>query len=227
MCALSVFPCSQTSKSMRLNIVRDLVKQLTGQRKLPNKSRHLDELTHEPAIWSWNTGQWLSYLTAVNWPYCECPILKSYIKDVDLPRYAWDTPPFLFIVSPTPPVQSVDAYVRSVNHVTTKRKEVDHIPWVWGSVPRALRARGSSAKNRRWVPLFSSFLYTFTANSSTLHETSLEARNKANVKRLNSQAKQKKILALSSRNKYNPLHVNQIQKTYDARWSAFYDFPGY
>ena len=71
-------------------------------------------------------------------------VLKSYIKDVDLPRHAWDTPPFLTIVSPTPPVQSVDAYVRtyvrSVNHVTTKRKEVDHIPWVWGSVPRA---RGS------------------------------------------------------------------------------------
>ena len=49
-------------------------------------------------------------LTAVNWPYWECPILKSYIKDVDLPRHAWDTPPFLLIVSPTPPVQSVDAY---------------------------------------------------------------------------------------------------------------------
>ena len=30
--------------------------------------------------------------------------------------------------------------------MTTKRKEVDHIPWVWGSVPRALRARGSPAK---------------------------------------------------------------------------------
>ena len=67
----------------------------------------------------------------------------SYIKHVDLPRHAWNTPPFLLIASPTPPVQYVDAYVRSVNHVTTKRKEVDHIPWVWGSVPRALRALGS------------------------------------------------------------------------------------
>ena len=60
----------------------------------------------------------------------------SNIKDVDLPKHAWDTPPFLFIVSPTPPVPFVDAYirtyVRSVNHVTTKRKEVDHILWVWG-----------------------------------------------------------------------------------------------
>ena len=32
--------------------------------------------------------------------------------------------------------------VRSVNHVTTKGKEVDHNLWVWGSVPRA---RGSPA----------------------------------------------------------------------------------
>ena len=30
------------------------------------KSRHLDELTHEPAICSCDTGQWLSFLTAVN-----------------------------------------------------------------------------------------------------------------------------------------------------------------
>ena len=55
----------------------------------------------------------------------------SDVKDVDLPRHAWDTPPFLLIVSPTLPVQSVDeyvrTYVRSVNHVTTKRKDVDHI----------------------------------------------------------------------------------------------------
>ena len=44
---------------MRLNIDCDLVKQLvSGQ--LPNKSRHLDELTHEPSIWQCDTGQWLS-----------------------------------------------------------------------------------------------------------------------------------------------------------------------
>ena len=45
---------------MRLDIVHDLVKQLTGQRTAPNKSHHLDELTHKRAIWSWETGQWLS-----------------------------------------------------------------------------------------------------------------------------------------------------------------------
>ena len=48
------------------------------------------------------------FLTAVNLPHCEGPIY------LDLPRYAWDTPPFLLIVSPTPPVQSVDAYARSI-----------------------------------------------------------------------------------------------------------------
>ena len=83
----------------------------------------------------------------------------SNVKDVDKARHAWDTSPFLLIVSPTPPVQSVDAYVRkyvrryvrtdgrSVNHVTTKRKEVDHNLWVWGSVPRARGARGSPSYN--------------------------------------------------------------------------------
>ena len=52
----------------------------------------------------------------------------SNVKDVDLPRHAWDTPPFLLIVSPTLRVQSVDeyvrTYVRSVNHVTTNEKRL-------------------------------------------------------------------------------------------------------
>ena len=86
----------------------DLVKQLvSGQ--LPNKSRHLNELTHEPSIWQCDTGQWLSCFDS-----CQLTILwMSNVKDVDLARHAWDTPPFLLIVSPTPPIQSVDAYVRT------------------------------------------------------------------------------------------------------------------
>ena len=94
-------------------------------------------------IWSCDTGQWLSCFDS-----CQLTILwMSNVKDVDLPRHAWDTPPFLLIVSPTLPVQSVEeyvrTYVRSVSHVTTKRKDVDHILSVWGSLPRALCARGS------------------------------------------------------------------------------------
>ena len=94
---------------MRLNIDHDLVKQLvSGQ--LPNKSCHLDELTHEPAIWSCDTGQWLSCFDS-----CQLTILwMSNIQDVDLPRHAWDTPPSLLIVFPTPPLQSVDVYVRAL-----------------------------------------------------------------------------------------------------------------
>ena len=101
---------------MRLNIDRDLVKQLvSGQ--LPNKSRHLDELTHEPSIWQCDTGQWLSCFDS-----CQLTILwMANIKDVDLPRHAWDTPPFLLIVSPTLPVQSEDAYLRQSRDNQTKK----------------------------------------------------------------------------------------------------------
>ena len=80
-----------------------------GQRPLPYKSRHLDELTHEPAIWSCDTGQWLSCFDS-----CQLTMLwMSNIQDVNLPRHAWDTTPFLLMVSPTPTLQSVDAYVRT------------------------------------------------------------------------------------------------------------------
>ena len=118
----------------------------------------------EPAIWSWDTGQWLSCFDR-----CQLTILwMSNVKDVDLARHAWDTPPFLLIVSPTPPVQSVDAYVRtyvrSVNHVTTKGKEVDHNLWVWGSVPRALRARGSPAIKRNPIYRKERRALTFSAS---------------------------------------------------------------
>ena len=74
-----------------------------------HKTCQVDELTHDPAIWSWDTGQWLSCFNS-----CQLTILwLSYIKDVDFPRHTWDTPPFFSIASPTPPVQSVDVYVRT------------------------------------------------------------------------------------------------------------------
>ena len=161
---------------MRLTIDRDLVKQLvSGQ--LPNKSRHLDELTHEPSIWQYDTGQWLACFDS-----CQLTILwMANVKDVDLPRHAWETPLFLLIVSPTLPVQSVDAYVRtyvrSVIHVTTKRKEADHILWVWGSVPRALRARRSPAikiliLNWPWMQKFS---HLFKGKTFSYHRHTLIA----------------------------------------------------
>ena len=59
--------------------------------------------------------------------------------------WTWqDTPetPSLPFDSLPYPTRTIRRRVRSVNHVTTKGKEVDHNLWVWGSVPRA---RGSPA----------------------------------------------------------------------------------
>ena len=85
-------------------------------------------------------------------------VLKSYIKRCGLAKTRLRHPSLLFDSLPYPTraicrrVRTyVRTYVRSVNHVTTKRKEVDHIPRVWGSVPRALRARGSPAKIIFWL----------------------------------------------------------------------------
>ena len=134
---------------MRLNIDRDLVKQMvSGQ--LPNRSRHLDELTHEPAMWSCDTGQWLSCFDS-----CQLTILwMSNIQDVDLPRHAWDTDSSLLMVSPIPPLQSVDAYLRtylrSVNHVTAKRKEVDQEKFQKQSSPSGKKEKNSESF---WVKL--------------------------------------------------------------------------
>ena len=50
--------------------------------------------------------------------------------------------------------------------MTTKRKEVDHILWGWGSVPRVLRARGSSAIKTHKMYLKSSFTRFSSADPS-------------------------------------------------------------
>ena len=79
-------------------------------------------MTHEPAIWSCDTGQWLSCFDS-----CQLTILwMSNIQDVDLPRHAslpFDSLPY--------PTLTICRRLPLVNHVTTKRKEVDHILWVW------------------------------------------------------------------------------------------------
>ena len=68
----------------------------------------------------------------------------SDVKDVDLARHP--SPPFDSLPYPTRTIRRrVRTYVRSVNHVTSKGKEVDHNLWVWGSVSRVLCVRGSPA----------------------------------------------------------------------------------
>ena len=145
----------------------ELVKQLvSGQ--LPNKSRHLDELTHEPPIWQCDTGQWLSCFDS-----CQLTILwMANIKDMGLPRLTWDTPPFLLIVSPTLPVQSVDAYVRTLGQ---SRDNQTKSGWPYsmsmGLCPtRASRARETRYNLNQTINLFSTIQLTLEHIRVTFQE---------------------------------------------------------
>ena len=95
--------------------------------------------------WARDMVTWYLSVVILFWQLSIDNFVNVQLQDVDLPRIAWDTSPSLLIVSPTLLLQSVDAYVRSVNHVTTNWKEVDHVLWVWVSFPCALRARWSPA----------------------------------------------------------------------------------
>jgi len=66
-----------------------------------------------------------------------CGLAKTRLRHPSLP---FDSLPY-----PTRTIcRRVRTYVRSVNHVATKRKEVNHIPWVWGSVVGAPLLASSS-----------------------------------------------------------------------------------
>ena len=106
------------------------------------------------AMWYWSVAIlfWqLSIDHIVNGQCKRCGFAKTCLRHPSLP---FDSLPY-----PTRTIcRRVRTYVRSVNHVTTKRKEVDHILWVWGSVPRALRTRWSPANIRIWGPHDSGFI---------------------------------------------------------------------
>ena len=75
----------------------------------------------------------------------------SYIKDVGLPRHAWDTPPFLLIVSPTPPIQSVDAYVRTyVRTLGQSRDNQKKRGWPYSMSMGLCPTRASRAREPRY-----------------------------------------------------------------------------
>ena len=130
-CVHYQFSCApKLAKSMRLNIVRDLVKI--------NWSADSFQINHVTSM-SWHMSPRYGHgilvsgypvLTAVNWPYCQK--WMSNLKDVNLPRHAWDTPSFLLIVSPTPPVQSVDVYARSITwQLNEKQLTIFHESRAW------------------------------------------------------------------------------------------------
>ena len=117
------------------------------------------------AMWYWSVANlfWqLSIDHIVNGQYKRHGFSKTHLRHPSLP---FDSLPY-----PTRTIcRRVRTYERSVSHVTTKRKEVDCILWVWGSVQRALRARGSPAIN---VITLSTFYVISHANGpfpSSLH----------------------------------------------------------
>ena len=81
-------------------------------------------------------------LTAVNWPFCECPIYKMWTCQ--------DTPPSLLIVFPTPPLQSVDAYERTLGQSLDNQTKRG---WPYSMSMRLCRARGSPAKKRHQMDM--------------------------------------------------------------------------
>ena len=135
-CIISFPVLSSYLESMRMNIDRDLVKQWTRQRTASNSvSWHMSpQYGHMIVISGYPV------LTAVNGPFCEFPIYKMWTHQ-DTPETP--LPPSLLIVSTTPPLQFVDAYVRTyVRSITWQPNEKRlTIFYEYG----ARRARGSPA----------------------------------------------------------------------------------
>ena len=115
-----------------------------------------------------DTGQWLSCFDS-----CQLTILwMSYIKDVDLPRHAWDTPPFLLIVSPTPPIQSVDAYVCTyVRTLGQSRDNQTKRGWPYSMSVGLCPTRASRAWEPRYETTRKSFLLLQSNNLILLLST--------------------------------------------------------
>ena len=115
------FPAKNTRATRTRDLSPRSSKSVTGH--LPNKSHHLDELTHEPTIWSCDACQWLSHFDSlsidhiVNVQYKRCGFAKTRLRYPSLP---FDSLPY--------PTRTICRRVRTLGHVTTKQKEVDHIP---------------------------------------------------------------------------------------------------
>ena len=140
---VSVFLCSDPKLARKYE-----TKHWSRSSKIINWSADSFQINHVTSI-SWHMspryghGYWS--VAILFWQLSIDHIVNVQCKRCGLVKTPLRHPSFPFDSLPYPPVQSVDAYVRSGNHVTTKRKEVDHNLWVWGSVPRALLSRRSPA----------------------------------------------------------------------------------
>ena len=87
--------------------------------------------------WAGDMVMWYWSVAILFWQLPIDHFVNAQIQDVDLPRHAWNTPPSLLTVSPTLPLQSVDAYVRTYAQLITrqpKEKRLTIFHEIWGSV---------------------------------------------------------------------------------------------
>ena len=120
---------------MRLNIDRNLVKQLTVQQTASKQINHVTSMswhmTRNMVMWYWSVA-------ILFWQLSIDHIVKVQYKRFGFAKTRLRHPSLPFLSLPYP-TRTTCRRVRSINHVTTKRKEVDHILWVWGSHARLSR----------------------------------------------------------------------------------------
>ena len=103
-------------------------------------TRWVDTWARDMVMWYWSVAIlfWQLFIDhIVKVQYKRCGFAKTRLRHPSLP---FDSLPY--------PTRTICRRVRSVNHVTTKRKEVDHILWVWGSVILIISHNSNNNNNR-------------------------------------------------------------------------------
>ena len=88
--------------------------------------------------WARNMVMWYWSVAILFWQLSIDHIVKVQYKRFGFAKTRLRHPSLPFHSLPYP-TRTTCRRVRSINHVTTKRKEVDHILWVWGSHARLSR----------------------------------------------------------------------------------------
>ena len=115
---------SQSSKTIKWSANNFQINHVTSP-------RWVDTWARDIVMWYWSVVIlfWQLSIDHIVYVQCKrCGFTKTRLRQSSLP---FDSLPY-----PTRTIwRRVRTYVRSFSHVTTKRKEVDHILWVRGSAP--------------------------------------------------------------------------------------------
>ena len=137
---------------MRLSILL-LLSRPFGSSNTISWSADSFQINHITSV-SWHMRDmvmWYWSVAILFWQLSIDHIVNVQYKRCGFARHAWDTPPFLLIVSPTPPVQSVNAYVRIYERTLGQsRDNQTKRGWVWGSGPAIIETRW---KKLEFIPI--------------------------------------------------------------------------